>query len=307
MKIYKENNEFEIKETSFQIEYFKNEMPNKNLDFNMHDYLIKNREIIFEQNLYLINELSLGHESFIDFIGFNEDGAIFLIEVKRANDSRNRQEVISQIGKYAMDSLSIKSILQDENKFIEIISNPRLNNKKFPRKIFSKIENNLNQNCFNLFLLTEEATDEVLSSSYFLSFGSRFQKITIIELQRTTINDEYYCFIRKFNDNGIVSTTRKEKYDLNQKLDLIKNIKIKTEIQKQINKWFDLGFSIEPLSVATSEYFTFEWKKGQSIKAQFYISDYKQKNFLMKLTLIQLHLVLAKIGQVKICQMNMLI
>lgn len=74
----------------------------------MHQYFIDNRNIIFGQFIYLLHETAL-----------SEDGAVLLIEVKRGADTRNRQEVISQLGKYAMDSFTIHNLIQDEDSLRE--------------------------------------------------------------------------------------------------------------------------------------------------------------------------------------------
>ena len=85
----------------------------------MHQYFIDNRNIIFGQFIYLLHETALSEESSVDFIGFTEDGAVLLIEVKRGADTRNRQEVISQLGKNAMDSFAIHNLIQDEDSLRE--------------------------------------------------------------------------------------------------------------------------------------------------------------------------------------------
>jgi hypothetical protein len=196
---------------------------------------------------------------------------VLLIEIKRGEDMRNRQEVISQIGKYALDSFSIYNLISDRERFLSKIENDEMINKKMNDRLVSKIENNIKQNNINLFLFTEDATDEVLTSCYFISYGQKFHKITVIEMKRIKINDEFYCIIKQYNKQQLLNSNRKEKANLANKIDKITNNFIREEIKIQIDRWEEKGFVVSPLTVSTPEYFTFYWENNQSAWVSFYV------------------------------------
>jgi len=278
MEIFKENQNNLLENTSFHLLPFRYEVAAETDELNMHDYFIDNRNVIFGQSIYLLHETTLSEESSVDFIGFTEDGAVLLIEVKRGADTRNRQEVISQLGKYAMDSFAIHNLIQDEDSLIEQIQQPQLKNNQIDSKTITRIKNNIQQHNFNLFLLTEEATDEVLASSYYLSYGSKNQKITVIELKRFTLNEEQYCSIRFYNRQPLSNSSRQPKEDLQTKLDRIEDSALRSNIEEQVKKWYQRGWTIDPLTVSTPEYFTFQTQEGKSIWAFYYVQDSTRKN-----------------------------
>jgi hypothetical protein len=78
-----------------------------------------------------------------------------------------------------MDSFAIHNLVQDEDTLREQLEQPNLKNKKIDSRLLTLIKNNIQQNNLNLFLLTEESTDKVLASSYYLSYGRRNQKIRV--------------------------------------------------------------------------------------------------------------------------------
>jgi len=273
LKIYSETDRGILEEADYRTDFFKYEVETPASEFNLHRYFIQNRNIVFGQYLYLLHEAPLSAESTIDFIGFTESGAVLLIEAKKGADTRNRQEVISQLGKYALDAHSKSNLMGDEERLEKDLKNEELLNKPFDRSLLAKIKTNIQNSSLNLFLVTEDATDEVIASVYYLSYGKRNQKISVIELKRYVLGNHKYCMVRRFNKQSLVSSTRKGEYPLEAKLELIEDTSIRAEIKRQIEKWFEMGFSIAPLSVSTPEYLTFEWKKGQSIWVYYYILD----------------------------------
>jgi len=273
MKIYKETQNNTIESASFEPLPFRYEVAPNNREMNMHDYFIDNRNEIFGQYLYLLHEATLSEESSVDFIGFTEDGAILLIEVKRGADTRNRQEVISQLGKYALDSFSIHNLIQDETSLREHIENPKLKNKEIDSKTITRIRNNIQQHNINLFLLTEEATDEVLTSSYYLSFGQKNQKITVIELKRFILKGEQFCSVRFYNRQHLSNSSKQPKENLQTKLDRIEDPELRDNIEEQVKKWYQRGWSIDPLTVSTPEWFTFRVREGKSIWVFYYVIE----------------------------------
>ena len=277
MKIYRETDCAILEEPDYRTDFFKFEVETPDGDFNLHSYFIQNRNTIFGQFIYLLHEVALSIESTIDFIGFTESGAVLLIEVKRGADTRNRQEVISQLVKYALDAHSISNIISDEEQFANDLNDKRLLNKPFDKSLLAKIKTNIQNGNLNLFLVTEDATDEVIASIYYLSYGRKNQKISVIELKRYIIDNQKYCIVRQFNKQSLLGTTRKEEYPLEAKLDLIEDSSIRFEIKRQIEKWFETGFTAASRSISTPEYFTFEWKKGQSIWVYYYVLDKQHK------------------------------
>lgn len=278
MEIFKEKQDNILESVSFHLQPFRYEVAPDTGELNMHQYFIDNRNVIFGQFIYLLHETGLSEESSIDFIGFTEDGAVLLIEVKRGADTRNRQEVISQLGKYALDSFAIHNLIQDEDSLREQLEHSNLKNKPIDSRTITRIKNNIQQHNLNLFLLTEEATDEVLASSYYLSFGRKNQKITVIELKRFMLNDEQYCSVRFYNNQPLSNSSRQPKEDLQTKLDRIEDPELQSKIEEQIKKWYQRGWTIDPLTVSTPEYFTFQTQEGKSIWAFYYVQNSTRKN-----------------------------
>jgi len=93
MKLYRETHSARLEEIEYRMDLFTREVDAGDSELNMHEFFVTNRNIIFGQYLYLLHEIELSSESFIDFIAFTENGAVLLIEVKRGADSRNRQEL----------------------------------------------------------------------------------------------------------------------------------------------------------------------------------------------------------------------
>lgn len=278
MKLYRETRSARLEEIEYRMDLFTREVDAGDGELNMHEFFVINRNIIFGQYLYLLHEIALSSESYIDFIAFTENGAVLLIEVKRGADSRNRQEVVSQLGKYAIDAFAINSLIDDEEALTKTLSDLKLQNKPIENSLLNRIQTNVQNNNLNLFLITEDATDEVLASVYYLSYGRRNQKISVIELKRFVVDGKRYCTVRQFNKQSLLNSTRKREYALQAKLDLIKDARIKTEMERIVENWLETGFSIAPLTVSTPEYFTFEWQKGQSSRVYFYVMNKNQRN-----------------------------
>ncbi|MBI9108903.1 MAG: hypothetical protein JEZ04_19325 [Spirochaetales bacterium] len=283
MKVYKEDQEHNLNSTDVKYNYFNFEVSNKHNEFSMHDFFVTNRNKILGQYVYLIHEVSLSAESYIDFIGFTEEGAILFIELKRGADSRNRQEVISQIGKYAFDSHSIRNLVQNETQLRAELNKEYLHNNDFPSGLLNKIANNIQQGIFNMYLVTEDASDEVLASAFYMSFGPKYQKINIIEINRLSINQKSLCFIRYYNKQPIQSSARKNKMDLSTKIDSIEHIELREHIRTLTDSWDNSGYKIDPLTESNPEYFTFQWAEAQSIWAYFYCKDKKLKVYDRKI------------------------
>jgi hypothetical protein len=278
MKLYRETRSARLEEVEYRMDLFAREVDAGDGELNMHGFFITNRNIIFGQYLYLLHETELSSESFIDFIAFTENGAVLLIEVKRGADSRNRQEVVSQLGKYAIDAFAINSLLDDEEALVKTMLDPKLQNKPIENSLLNRIRTNVQNNNLNLFLITEDATDEVLASVYYLSYGRRNQKISVIELKRFVAGGKRYCTVRQFNKQSLLNSTRKSGFELQTKLNLIEDARLKAEMERITGDWQENGFSVAPLTESTPEYFTFEWKKGQSSRIHFYIMNKNQKN-----------------------------
>ena len=258
MKIFKyeKNDEYFLSKCNYHKNYFDYEIPIDN-QINMHSFIMQKRENIFDTYLYLLPELQISDESQIDLVGFDEDGAIYMIEIKRCQDQRNRQEVISQLGKYALDTLNLNNIISSEN-ISSMIDNSEIN--KSPNNIktlIKNIKNNIEQSRFNLYLVTEDVSDEVLSASYFMSYGPRFRKISIIEIKRIEIENNNYCFLRTFNKQDIDSSTRKPKEDLDKKLKKVKDSTLRNRFKILLDEWKHEGYGIEPNTESTN-YLTFK-------------------------------------------------
>ena len=143
MKLYRETHSARLEEIEYRMDLFTREVDAGDSELNMHEFFVTNRNIIFGQYLYLLHEIELSSESFIDFIAFTENGAVLLIEVKRGADSRNRQEVVSQLGKYAIDAFAINNLIEDEEALVKSLSDPKLLNKPIDNFLLIVHHNNL--------------------------------------------------------------------------------------------------------------------------------------------------------------------
>lgn len=278
MKLFGEDESSFLHILNYQIDAFRYEVDAGEDYIDMHQYFIQNRDILLGQYIYVLHEAELSAESFIDFIGFTENGAVLLIEIKRGADSRNRQEVVAQIGKYAMDAFSISTIAEDMEKLKKRLSDPKLHNKPISGNLLERIKTNVQNSNLNLFLITEDATDELLASIYYLSYGKRNRKISVLELKRHNVNGQRFCALRHFNKQPLLNSARKGEMSLKSKLSLMGDVRLQEEISRVVEDWLEMGFSIAPLTISTPEYFTFEWKKGQSVWVSFYVLERQQKN-----------------------------
>jgi len=92
--------------------------------------------------LWLVYEKGVTEGS-IDFVGYDEDGNVYIIEVKRneISDTRNRGEVVAQIIKYVLD-LSALSIKKEDlmKKLVEKIpyKDIPINETAFPEHLIDK-------------------------------------------------------------------------------------------------------------------------------------------------------------------------
>lgn len=278
MKLFREDDSALLHSIDYQIDAFRYEVDAGEDEIDMHHYFIQNRNILFGQYLYILHEEELSAESYIDFIGFTESGAVLLIEIKRGADSRNRQEVVAQIGKYAMDAFTISTIADDMEELKKRLADPELQNKSIKGALLDRIKTNVQNSNLNLFLITEDATDELIASIYYLSYGRRNRKISVLELKRHNVDNQRYCALRQFNKQPFLNSARKAEMSLESKLNLIADIRLREEIGRIVNDWLEMGFSIAPLTISTPGYFTFEWKKGQSAWVNYYVLDKLQKN-----------------------------
>lgn len=274
INVFREDTPDNLRSVESQVCLFKCETLDKSTSWNMHKYIIDHREIIFGTYLWLTHEFKVRSGYSIDFVGFDQDGAVYVIEVKRKEDSRNRQEVISQILKYGIASSDLKSIL---DKFQNINKNHQCHNKNLEdediERLKERIRTNINGDFINVFIVTEDANDDLLATAFYVSFGPKFREISVVEIKRMTIDGQLYCFLRKFNNQGIYQASgRKDDADLNQKIDRIKILKVKELIKQWAMDW-----KVDPLTVATPEFITL--KDPDLAFANYYIDKKKNKTY----------------------------
>jgi hypothetical protein len=282
IKFFKENEGKLSEYSTTEEKVFTAEVPTKTKELSMHEYIILNREKIFGRYLWLVYEKGVTEGS-IDFVGYDEDGNVYIIEVKRneISDTRNRGEVVAQIIKYVLD-LSALSIKKEDlmKKLVEKIpyKDIPINETAFPEHLIDKIEKNLQNNTVNTFIITENANDQLLSAVLFVSYGSKFHKISVIELKRYYDEKDDYCITRVFNQHNIYTNTRPKEADLETKLETLKNQKLKDMVMRWDDVW-----SVNPLTVNTPDYVTFQNDRKLSIQTYLYFKDSKGKTWDRKI------------------------
>ena len=236
---------------------------------NMHNYVVDQREVIFGNYVYLMHEADVESGS-IDFVGFDKEGHVYIIEVKRKADSRNRQEVIAQVLKYLMDTSNLQRLFDN---YEERIADPFCKNKIAAdstelQQAIKKAQANIKAHQINAFVVTEDAHDQLLATTSFVSFGDRNRKITAIEVRRMTINNQMYCFIRRFNKQGLCgSSGRAAIADLEKKMEAAPSL-----VKLLIKKWDD-QWGVNPNSENVSE---LSLTNGKLVIAYYYTKDTKR-------------------------------
>lgn len=271
IKFFKENDSTLSEYSLTEEKVFTAEVPTKTKELSMHEYIIRNREKIFGRYLWLVYEKGVTEGS-IDFVGYDENGNIYVIEVKRNEDAdeRNRGEVVAQIIKYVYDLSALfnkEELRNDLAQHIPYKDTP-INEKPFPEQIIDKIEKNLQNKTVNAYIVTENANDQLLSAVLFVSYGSKFHKISVVELKRFSIEKENYCITRVFNSHAIYSNTRPHDADLENKLAALKNQKLKNMVRVWDDKW-----GVNPLTVSIPEFVTFQYDNRRSMNTFLYLKD----------------------------------
>lgn len=196
---------------------------------------------ILNVNLYLFKESSAGHGGSIDYLGIDDEGRIFLIEVKCHYDTRAKFDVIFQTLKYYLDPQSIAKSIFISNPNISFKENIQTNiktrfnlNQDGIESLASQAYNNLKENHLNPIIVTDKATPQLISSAYSLVLRNTGSEFRVVELTKVLINGVNYIYSRKYftNDdwvsvrntnNRTPHTTKDERVNRIQKTE-IKNI-----------------------------------------------------------------------------------
>jgi hypothetical protein len=253
----------------------------------VHKYL----HAVLGFNLYLKKETKAGHTGSVDYLGIKEDGKIFLIEVKRIQDSRANFNVVFQAIKYFIDPFSIRDELFfiSERKWTlkeDIAKNIR---KTFPNidlKIIQKsILNNLEVNSANVIIVIDHAPPQLIATAYTNILRHTKSECRILEMAPLRLSNKNYLYYRKyFSNNDWVDVNNQD----NRSEHLVKDGRFNKIASPNIKSLFESIVSmfendkyLFKWNTENIPYFTLYSKKSKgkysTLYIQFYTSDYDQK------------------------------
>lgn len=198
--------------------------------------------------LCIFKEFPCGHGGSVDFLAFNGDGLVFLVEVKRAQDQRAKFDVVFQVLKYHCFPAEILQQLHEP--FLESKLQAALNLSHDKVAIIAeRVRKNIEQRLMNPVIIVDEASYPLIAHAYSLALRDIEGELRVIELNvqqiigadNTTTSD--LLFVRRYfsNDTWIGNACRNnrkptEYTSLEQSLQSIPDISIQKIVLSLITK-----------------------------------------------------------------------
>ena len=171
--------------------------------YGFQDFVEKNIGEVLGLKLCLFKEFPAGQGGSMDFLGIDDHGLIFLIEVKCEYDMRAKSVVIFQTFKYYLTPNDIYEKLFVSGK--EVTLKPKYDDelrKTFPKtnvnQLTKQISANLSANRVNPIIVIDKATPQLISAAHTLVFRNTKAEFRIVEMSRATIAGSSYVFAKKY-------------------------------------------------------------------------------------------------------------
>jgi hypothetical protein len=162
--------------------------------------------------LCVLKESGAGHGGAVDFLAFDRDGLVFLVEVKRAVDQRAKFDVIFQVLKYISDPAGILRKLSSLKPDFEsrLAEELRLSPEE-ASELAKRARANIERLLMNPVIVVDEASYPLIASARALQLrgisGSEFRLIEV-NLQRIRYGVEDaeakdFVYVRKYFSNDM--------------------------------------------------------------------------------------------------------
>jgi hypothetical protein len=156
--------------------------------------------------LCILKEHAAGHGA-VDFLAFDSQGLVFLVEVKRAKDQRAKYDVIFQVLKYHCRPAEI----------LDKLSSPKLESKltesfglspQDASKLAEKARKNIERRLMNPVIIVDEASYPLIAYAYSIAFRDIRGELRVFEVNVQHIRDgdddttaRDFVYIRKYSSN----------------------------------------------------------------------------------------------------------
>jgi hypothetical protein len=264
----------------------KEEVSEKGYQAFVEEYL----SVVLGFKLCLIKEAAAGHTGSVDFLGVDENGKLFLIEVKKEyHEARSKFDVVFQSVKYFIDPQSIRKVLfgKGGQSFMSEVGNKFID--KFPEKknnindVQDNINKNLEAHAINVLIVIDRATPQLISTAYTLFLRHTQSECRVLEMTPVKISGNTYLYYRKYfsSDDWADASSPDNRSPHLEKIVRLNNID-NSEIRNIIDVFIQ--------SLQKDERYSFKWNtdsipyfslyykpdKGQpkSLGIQFYTEDW---------------------------------
>lgn len=161
--------------------------------------------------LCILKESGAGHGGAVDFLAFDRDGLVFLVEVKRAADQRAKYDVIFQVLKYHCDPAEILRTLSSLKPDFESRLAEGLGlNPEEASELAERARTNIEKRLMNPVIVVDEASYQLIADAHELTLrkipGGEFRVIEA-NLQRVRYGTEDaetkdFVYIRRYFSNN---------------------------------------------------------------------------------------------------------
>jgi hypothetical protein len=198
--------------------------------------------------LCIFKEFPCGHGGSIDFLAFNGDGLVFLVEVKRARDQRAKFDVVFQVLKYHCFPAEILQKLKEPFLESKLKAAFGLSQDK-AASVAERARTNIEQRLMNPVIVVDEASYPLIAHAYSLALRDIEGELRVIEVNvqlihaadQATAYDLVY--VRRFfsNDKWIGNACRNnrkptEYTSLEQTLRFIPDASIQQMVFRLLNE-----------------------------------------------------------------------
>ncbi|MFC1670047.1 hypothetical protein ACFL20_06600 [Spirochaetota bacterium] len=246
---------------------------------------------ILDLNLCLFKEASAGRGGSVDYLAVDDEGRIFLIEVKCSYDNRAKFDVVFQTLKYYLDPNTISQELLDVNKKVtlkdnesteNIINTFKLNTKNID-SFAQKIYENLKGNHINPVIVVDKVTPQLIATAYSILMRNTGSECKVIELNQMKIDGTKYTYSRKYattDDWVSVGNTNNRTPHLTceERLNRFKNSELKNfyfEVVKKMESLKSYSFSWNsPAMPDFNILFKQPGKRKITIRTKIYTDDF---------------------------------
>jgi hypothetical protein len=185
----------------------------------LHDLVEDHLEHVLDcDDLCVFRGFPAGHGGEVDFLAFDREGKVFLIEVKRAEDQRGKYDVIFQVLKYHTFSNEIlEELFSCDRGFEAKLARDFSLSGEDAHELAERVRDNIQKRLMNPVTIIDEASYQLIASAYCMALRGINAEFRVFEVNVQRIRcggdagtKDFLCVRRYRTDSPWVGNETKD-------------------------------------------------------------------------------------------------